>query len=260
MRRALLLFSVVATGCFTDPSPPNDPVTMYAKKDGVILQGAGVVMKYGEALRFDRCDSTTCYLMRTGKQATVVKSDLVDAPPPKSPQYVVGVAKVSSTKPLAIVAYDPGTGKALLADRSLWVPTGNLQDHPETPEEQKNRLTAEAADRADRALRARQEATREREEKRQARVNAGREALSAAADRKAYAATLRDHFLDQGLNIKVEVQGKAADHLVLRYILFDEVWVHKFQKGDLIEEIRGKGFKRVDFDGMESVFYVKLGS
>jgi hypothetical protein len=71
---------------------------------------------------------------------------------------------------------------------------------------------------------------------------------SGKAARKAYAATLREKFLDDGLDIKVTVKGGNAEILYLTYPLFNDVWTHKFSKGNLIDEIQGLGFARVDFD------------
>jgi hypothetical protein len=31
----------------------------------------------------------------------------------------------------------------------------------------------------------------------------------------------------------------------MTFVLFDEVWVHNFQKGDLLEEVGRQGFKKV---------------
>ena len=66
--------------------------------------------------------------------------------------------------------------------------------------------------------------------------------------RKAYASKLRETFLDRSMDIKVSVAGQHAERLMLRYPLFGDVWVHQFQKGDLAEEIRSLGFKKVDFN------------
>jgi hypothetical protein len=55
-------------------------------------------------------------------------------------------------------------------------------------------------------------------------------------------------FLDQGMDIKVRVMGTNKNRLYLQFVLFNDVWTHKFSKGDLIEEVKAMGFKRVDFD------------
>mgnify|MGYP000960687509 CR=1 FL=1 len=63
--------------------------------------------------------------------------------------------------------------------------------------------------------------------------------------RDAYASRLQNNFYDKNMNIKVRVQGRNKDRLHLTYILFNEVWVHHFQKGSLINEIESMGFKKV---------------
>jgi len=73
---------------------------------------------------------------------------------------------------------------------------------------------------------------------------AEKEKASASA-RKNYASSLREHFLDDGLDISVWVSGTNNKNLHLRYALFNAVWTHNFQKGDLIDEIKSQGFKRV---------------
>jgi len=39
----------------------------------------------------------------------------------------------------------------------------------------------------------------------------------------------------------VNVTGKGNDRLTLQFALFNDVWAHKFQKGDLVGEMRGLG-------------------
>ncbi len=63
--------------------------------------------------------------------------------------------------------------------------------------------------------------------------------------RKEYAKSLREHFLDQNLDIKVRVSGAAADRLTMTFVLFNDVWVHNFMKGALMQEIWSKGFHAV---------------
>ena len=95
---------------------------------------------------------------------------------------------------------------------------------------------------------------------REAEERAREEFLAAVGERKAYASQLRDHFLDQGMDIKVSVSGKHNERLKLTFVLFNDVWMHNFKKGSLIDEIRGKGFRRVDLsDGYEGLlFYLWL--
>lgn len=66
--------------------------------------------------------------------------------------------------------------------------------------------------------------------------------------RREYGNKLRDKFLDDGMDIKVSTSGTSSNRLYFKYALFNDVWVHKFQKGSLIDEIKEMGFKKVDFD------------
>jgi hypothetical protein len=84
-------------------------------------------------------------------------------------------------------------------------------------------------------------------EARRQRQRAKEQEATATANRRQFAKLLRDRYLDKGLNIFVTVSGAHAERLTLRFALFNEVWTHQFAKGDLIEEIRIMGFKRVDF-------------
>lgn len=83
------------------------------------------------------------------------------------------------------------------------------------------------------------------EEKRLREEGAAREA-AAADKRRAYADTLRTLFLDQGLDIKVRSSGRNAERLELRFVLFNDVWTHRFQKDGMVEQWQGLGFERVD--------------
>lgn len=57
---------------------------------------------------------------------------------------------------------------------------------------------------------------------------------------------LRDRYLDAGMDIKVDVSGKNADRITLTYVLFNDVWTHRFQKDGGLDTLRDMGFKRVD--------------
>lgn len=95
-------------------------------------------------------------------------------------------------------------------------------------------------------------AAREKEERRLARE----QFVAGAGARKDYANELRTHFLDQSMDIKVSVSGRHNERLKLTFVLFNDVWMHNFKKGSLIDEIRGKGFKRVDLsDGYDWGYY-----
>lgn len=67
------------------------------------------------------------------------------------------------------------------------------------------------------------------------------------ATRKAFGPKLRQTFLDRKIDVKVKVEGASAERLVLSFALFDDVWVNDFKKGELCGEIRGLGFKSIDF-------------
>jgi hypothetical protein len=58
----------------------------------------------------------------------------------------------------------------------------------------------------------------------------------------------------------VTVSGKYNERLKLKYVLFNDVWLHNFQKGSLKEEIRQEGFRRVDMeDGYDWGYYITFG-
>jgi hypothetical protein len=87
------------------------------------------------------------------------------------------------------------------------------------------------------------------EAKKQAADAKKRRELDAAAGaiaRLAYGKALRQHYLDDNLDINVTVGGKNSDHITLEFALFNAVWANKFQKGDLLDEMKKLGFKRVD--------------
>jgi hypothetical protein len=95
-------------------------------------------------------------------------------------------------------------------------------------------------------------ARRQQEETARAAAQQKKQAIADATAllnaRRAYAPLLREKFLDQGLDIKVYVSGKNSDQLFLSYVLFNDVWTHKFEKGDLVKQIRNLGFTRIDFN------------
>jgi Bacterial SH3 domain len=77
-----------------------------------------------------------------------------------------------------------------------------------------------------------------------------------AANRKRYAELLRERFLDTGLDIKVRTSGTAAERLTFEYVLFTDVWSHRFQKEGILDQARVMGFKRVDMkDGYKYHIY-----
>ena len=70
--------------------------------------------------------------------------------------------------------------------------------------------------------------------------------------RRDIAGVLRNHFLDNGLDIKVTVKGKSHDRLRLEYVLFNDVWRHRISKEGLISQWCAMGFQRIDMsDGYD---------
>jgi N-acetylglucosamine kinase-like BadF-type ATPase len=85
------------------------------------------------------------------------------------------------------------------------------------------------------------------------------EAILTKASRQAYAKVLREKFLDMRMDVEVSVSGKNSERLYLKYALFNAVWAHDFEKGDLISGFRKLGFKRVDLtDGWQYHVYYDL--
>jgi hypothetical protein len=76
--------------------------------------------------------------------------------------------------------------------------------------------------------------------KRQIDVAAGKVA------RLAYGMRLRQRYLDDNLDIKVRVTGRESERITLEFALFNDVWANKMRKGDLLDEMRRLGFKRMD--------------
>ena len=76
--------------------------------------------------------------------------------------------------------------------------------------------------------------------------------MAGAAARKAYAETIREQFLDKGLDIKATTKGRDNTTLVLSYVLFNDVWSHQFQKGGSLDACLKLGFTRVEMnDGFD---------
>jgi hypothetical protein len=103
-----------------------------------------------------------------------------------------------------------------------WVHSSVLgPNRPETPEEKKQRLAAE-------------------------KQKVASERLAAKLTREIYAKTAREEFLDKGLDIKVRVSGSQSDRLVYEFVLFNDVWSHRFRKDGLIGQAAKLGFKRIE--------------
>jgi hypothetical protein len=70
--------------------------------------------------------------------------------------------------------------------------------------------------------------------------------------RREMAERMRTSFLDSGLDIKVKTSGRYADRITFEYVLFNDVWSHRFQKEGVIGQLRTAGFKRIDLtDGYD---------
>ena len=65
------------------------------------------------------------------------------------------------------------------------------------------------------------------------------------AGRRNYEKELRTIFLDQERDIKVTVKGSFNEILHLQYVLFNDVWFHKFETGGLFDVWRELGFRKV---------------
>lgn len=82
-------------------------------------------------------------------------------------------------------------------------------------------------------------------------------AQSLAIERRSYAKVLRNNFLDNNLDVNVEVSGKNATHLTLKYVLFGAVWARKLQTGGTIagnslEDWHEMGFTKISLtDGYD---------
>ncbi|MBF9252489.1 hypothetical protein I2I11_04215 [Pontibacter sp. 172403-2] len=56
---------------------------------------------------------------------------------------------------------------------------------------------------------------------------------------------LRNAFLDDGMDVKVDVEGDSSDILILSYLLFDDVWDRKFQTNGSYKAWQKMGYKKV---------------
>ena len=66
-----------------------------------------------------------------------------------------------------------------------------------------------------------------------------------SSSRKDYGSKLRQNYLDQNLDIKVNVSGTNNTTIELSFALFNDVWANKISKGTLIDEIQSLGFKKL---------------
>jgi tetratricopeptide (TPR) repeat protein len=116
------------------------------------------------------------------------------------------------------------------------------------------RLLADAEARLDERL---SREGRKAEEARRAAVEKKDEAKVEAAAREEYQKLARNHFLDQGWDIDVLVNGPQNKYITLTWVWIDDVFVHDFRKSEMIREMRQLGFRRVYFkDGLGYSEYV----
>jgi hypothetical protein len=248
MRSWLSLVSVLCflylLACDSEKNAGTGPKNMYAVKSEVVVRRDTEVikkLKYRESIRVENCNTATCFASLDGKHVTILAGELSEEPPPSGTKYVLGHSdKISPAIPVEIEAYNPQRSEVEVQP-GVWIPVADLRDRPETVTERRTREKREAEARAQSAKEEREQLKLQREANRQA-------AVQAVQERRDYAASLRNHFLDTGEDIEVHVSGSKADRLTLKFVLFNAVWAHKFEHGDLINEIKGKGFRRVDLD------------
>lgn len=76
-------------------------------------------------------------------------------------------------------------------------------------------------------------------------------------NRISFAENKRQYFLDNNLNIKVNVSGKKKTTITMKYVLFTDVWANKFK--DALDEYRVLGFKKLILtDGYDYNVYWNL--
>ena len=74
--------------------------------------------------------------------------------------------------------------------------------------------------------------------------------------RKDMAQRMRTSFLDSGFDIKVRTSGRYAERVTFEFVLFNDVWSHRFQKEGIVAQLRDAGFERIDLtDGYDWHIY-----
>jgi hypothetical protein len=74
--------------------------------------------------------------------------------------------------------------------------------------------------------------------------------------RKIICDSIRNYYLDNGLDIKVKLYGKNDENIKFTYILFNDVWTHKFSKARNVEFLMDIGFKKITLtDGYDYSVY-----
>ena len=205
-------------------------------------------LAYGEAIT-PTCTQGTYTFIENGLTLEVNQSATTTVTVPAGTLYARGVARVYDQdegykikrklkygEKVRVQRFKPGLGGRIgrvEIGEGQWVNESDLQERPETAEEHRQRVTADAS-----RAKAEREATKANE-------------TAQAEARRAYAKVLRNHFLDQGMDVKVGISGARADRLRLEFILFNAVWTRKMETGSLLGEIRDQGFKRLDMQGYE---------
>ncbi len=83
-----------------------------------------------------------------------------------------------------------------------------------------------------------------------AKTEAAEKQREGEGNRLRYAATIQSNFYDNGLNITVRTSGPDATVLRLTFVLFDEVFIHNFEKGPTFDEAKKLGFRKaILYDG-----------
>jgi hypothetical protein len=263
---AFLSVSLGVMGCGGEkpsqeiPAEKPVPSTRFALWDGVAVSRFPIragdqplrTLTYGEAITAF-CEQNTCTFSENGIKAAV-NEDATALDVPARTLFVWGDANVydheaggnvkrrlKNGEKVEVRRYQPAVGTngpRVAIGENQWVGLPDLRDRPETKEERRARVAEAAA-----------AAKGERE--------AAKAAAAAAIEaRRSYGETLRNHFLDQGMDVKVRVSGSRADRLTLEFVLFNAVWTRKMETGSLLGEIRDQGFQRLDMkDGYDYHVY-----
>lgn len=74
--------------------------------------------------------------------------------------------------------------------------------------------------------------------------------------RKFFCDSIRNYYLDNGMDIKVNMYGKNSQHIKFTYILFNDVWSRQFSKSGNVEYLRSIGFEKITLtDGYDYTVY-----
>lgn len=96
----------------------------------------------------------------------------------------------------------------------------------------------------------------ERERKKAEREHKAAVHAQDVAGRKIFGDALRARYLDAGMDIKVRVSGKDNERITLTFVLFNDVWTHRFQQGAILTDARDLGFRRFTLtDGYDYTRY-----